>query len=170
MRWVLPLIVLVAACGPKPAAQSPTHNTAPPNTPQPPPPAHISTGPDDDADQLIAKIMAPEPPAEDFQSLADLWPKLSQAKQQAIIALGTDEKAPIHVPSIDYEYAWAQAFDCQGGQYSNMSQALIEGPAGELDLLSFDCADESHHEIYYDFSADPTEKAMREELQNTGSP
>jgi hypothetical protein len=147
MRRVLALTVLVAACAnPKPAVQ----------------PAHNTPGPDDDADQLIAVILAPEPPAEDFQSLANLWPKLTPAKQAAIIALGTDPKTPIHVPSIDFEYAWAQAFDCQGGQYTNMQQALIDGPSGQLDLLSFDCADATHHEIYYDFSADPTEKAFRD--------
>jgi hypothetical protein len=168
----LPFVIL-AACGS--SSKPPVHDpqTPPPSnqthTPSDPPPV-AATGPDADAEALIKIILAPEPTIEPFQKLYALMSQVSAEEKARIVALGTDINAPIHVPDIGSEYEWAQAFDCGGAKEENVMQSLVSGPAGELDLLEFDCPDKSHHAIYYDFSADPTEKAMRQELGGGGKP
>ena len=44
-------------------------------------------------------------------------------------------------------------------------QALVSGKSGPLDRLDYDCPDGKSRETYFDYSDDPDEKAMLEQLK-----
>jgi len=69
------------------------------------------------------------------------------------------------VPSIGYEYVWVAKIACNGSQGQVEEQSLLDTKTGQLDELEFTCpGDGSKHSTYFDFSADPTEQAMKKEL------
>jgi hypothetical protein len=147
-------LLAVAACGGAPPAAKPA---SPPQNSAAPAPAPESN----DADKLLHG----HPTTADFDALVQAFPSLSAARRSAIAALGTTRDAPIHVPSIEYEYTWVAKIACNGGEGKVSMQALTSGPSGQLDLLSFTCPDDaSEHSAYFDFSDDPQEKQMQKEL------
>lgn len=92
---------------------------------------------------------------------------MSAQRRTAIAAIGTAPEAPIRVPSINYEYVWVAKIACNGEAGKVGVQALLETAHGELDRLDFTCpGDQASHAAYFDFSADPTEQAMKKELGN----
>ncbi|HEY1550220.1 MAG TPA: hypothetical protein VGG28_20470, partial [Kofleriaceae bacterium] len=142
----------VAACGG--AAPPPVANS----TPKPAPPAPSN----DVADKLVHG----HPTTADFDALVEQFPSLSAARRSAIAALGTTNKAPIHVPTIQYEYVWVEKIACNGGTGRVNTQALTGDLFGKmLDLLSFNCPDDAtEHAAYFDYSDDPQEQQMQREL------
>jgi hypothetical protein len=140
----------LAACGgasPQPVA------------PQPPPhPAQPQTSPED-------ALVHGHPSADDFDALIASFPTLSAARRATIAAIGTSEDAPIRVPDIHDEYVWVAKIACNGPEGQVQLQSLLRTKAGDVDELQFTCpGDANPHAAYFDFSADPTEQAMKKEL------
>jgi hypothetical protein len=148
-------LCVVAACGGG-AAVSPPVATSPTKPATPPPP------PTEASDVLLHG----HPTAEWFDAFVEQFPSLSASRRSSLAALGTTEKAPIHVPAIKYEYVWAETIACNGGKGTVRSQALTGDLFGTmLDMLSFTCPDDAtDHAAYFDFSDDPREQQMRKEL------
>jgi hypothetical protein len=119
---------------------------------------------DEGAALMIQEVLEPDPFEATFGALYDVLDKVSAPVKTKIVALGTDQAAPIHVPAISYEYKWVNSFVCGGKQAQNVTQSLISGKNGDLDELAFDCGDATKHAVYFDFSADPQEKEMRKQL------
>jgi hypothetical protein len=120
---------------------------------------------DDAAKHYIAELGAPNAAPSTFANLDSIYDQLTPARKREIAALGAAEAAPLKVPEIRFEYAWVGRFACPDGAGKVISQALLSTKTGQLDELLFNCPDGKAHQAYFDFSDDPTEKAMREELQ-----
>ncbi len=173
------LLLALVACGgsAKPATTPtpPVSNATPTPTPPPAPPAgdvhHDARGIelakagklDEAAVEYIAEIEQPNTEPTVFAHLDAIYKQLSVARRTQIAALGTKDK-PIRVPDIGFEYTWVAKFGCVDGEGRVGMQALVSGPKGELDRLDYKCPDGSDHGAYFDFSDDPTEKAMKQEL------
>jgi hypothetical protein len=168
------LVILVGCGGPAKPAQGPVGNATPPA--QPTQPAanvdHDARGVelagqgkvDEAAAEYIAelKLAATKPTV--FEHLDAIYKQLSPARKKEIALLGTTQELPIKVPEIGFEYGWVAHFGCADGEGKVESQALMAGKR-QLDLLNYKCPDGSDHGAYFDFSDDPTEKAMRQELE-----
>jgi len=120
---------------------------------------------DDAAKHYIAELGAPNAAPSTFSNLNSIYDQLTADRKAEIAALGATESAPIKVPEIRFEYAWVGRFACPDGAGKVKSQALLHTKTGQLDLLVFDCPGGKEHQAYFDFSDDPTEKSMREQLQ-----
>jgi hypothetical protein len=120
---------------------------------------------DDAASEFVAELKDPRTDPQVFANLHEIYGLLAQPRQLEIAGLGASADAPIKVPTIRFEYLWVGAFGCVGGQGKVKMQALIQGKTGPLDMLRYDCPDGKSHETYFDYSDDPDEKAMREELK-----
>jgi hypothetical protein len=120
---------------------------------------------DDAAKHYIAELGAPNAAPSTFANLNDIYDQLTPDRKAEIAALGTTESAPIKVPVIRFEYAWVDRFACPDGAGKVITQSLLATKAGLLDALSFSCPDGKTHQAYFDFSDDPTEKAMRDRRQ-----
>lgn len=130
-----------------------------------PTPAPTATAGGDAASAYETALLHGHPTPDTFQQLHDLMPSLPAPRQAALRALGGSADAPIHVPSIQFEYVWVQYFACDSGAGNVGMQALVNGPHGQLDLLSFTCPGaKDEHSAYFDYSDDPTEKLMQQEL------
>jgi hypothetical protein len=116
------------------------------------------------ADVLAALVTAPEPPLEAFTELARLRDRLSTAARLRIAQLGSAADRPVHVPAIRFEYSWLGTFACQDGHPQVSGQKLLKSNRGTLDELDFTCGDGPARSVFFDFSADPTERALRREL------
>jgi len=120
---------------------------------------------DDAATEFIAELKDPRTAPEVFANLHDIYPLLGQPRQLEVAGLGGKPDAPIKVPTIRFEYLWVGAFGCVGGQGKVTTQSLIQTKTGSLDLLHYQCPDGKSHETYFDYSDDPQEKALMEELK-----
>jgi hypothetical protein len=120
---------------------------------------------DDAAKHYIAELRAPHAAPSTFAHLNAIYDQLTSARKLEIGALGTSADAPIKVPEIRFEYGWIGWFACPGGAGKVTSQALITNKTGQLDALAFDCPDSKDHHVYFDFSDDPSDKALREQLK-----
>jgi hypothetical protein len=115
--------------------------------------------------EYLAELRGPKPPTTTFGNLFLILGKLSPGRRTEIATLGTTEDAPIRVPEISMEYGWVEKAACPNGAGKASTQALINTKHGQLDALMFTCpGDSTEHRAYFDFSDDPSEKAMREEL------
>lgn len=120
---------------------------------------------DEAAIEFIAELKDPKATPEVFAHLYEIYGQLGPPRQAEIAGLGGNQDAPIKVPEIRFEYLWVEAFGCVGGHGKVSMQALVNTKAGPVDLLSYDCPDGKRHETYFDYSDDPTEKALRKELE-----
>jgi hypothetical protein len=114
------------------------------------------------ADLTIRELSEPFPNTASIDLMASLLPKVSPEKRAQILALGTTTEKPLIVPSVGAEYEWIELL-C--GQRIPVKQALIQGPAGMQDLMEFTCPDNTSYTLYFDFSADPMERAFRAQLE-----
>ena len=120
---------------------------------------------DEAAKHYIAELRDPHTAPQTFANLLTIYDRLSADRKAEIATFGTTDDAPIRVPEIRGEYAWVAHFACIGGEGKVSGQALVSAKAGgQLDELMFDCPDGKEHHAYFDFSDDPMEKAMRNEL------
>lgn len=170
------LVSVLAACGgsPKPST-TPVANNAPPKTaPSQPDPNvdHDARGADlakqgkldEAAAEYIAELQLATTKPTVFEHLDAIYKQLPAARRTEIAKLGQSSDTPIKVPEIGFEYGWVAKFGCVDGEGKVGMQALVSGKRGQLDLLKYTCPDGSEHGAYFDFSDDPTEKAMRQEL------
>lgn len=165
-------LVLLGACGGAARTTSPpvhpatTGSAAPPAATPAAPAAPAAGAPADAATPLVDVLLHGHSTPATFEDLDRVLPGLPVARQAAIRALGSTKEAPIHVPSIQYEYVWVAHFACTIGKGTMQQQSLIHVPgAGDVDDLSFTCPDSSDpHDAFFDFSDDPQEQAMRREL------
>ena len=171
----LAILLAMAACGGSPKPQTtPVANNAPPT--QPTAPAanvdHDARGAelakagklDEAAVEYIAELKLATTQPTVFAHLDEIYKKLSVARRTEIAKLGQTQDQPFKVPEIGFEYGWVGKFGCVDGEGKVGMQALVAGKKGQLDLLNYKCPDGSEHGTYFDFSDDPTEKAMRQEL------
>ncbi|HEY1814310.1 MAG TPA: hypothetical protein VGG74_18290 [Kofleriaceae bacterium] len=145
------MMCALAACGgaPSPPPAAPTSK---------PPPPQSAPKPED-------QLVHGHPNAGDFDALIASFPTLSADRRAAIAAIGTSENAPIRVPDIKDEYVWVGKIACNGSEGQVQQQALLRTATGDVDELEFTCpGDDKPHAAYFDFSADPTEQAMKKEL------
>ena len=119
----------------------------------------------DAASEYIAELKDPSTAPQVFANLHEIYGLLDDARQREIAGLGATAEAPIKVPTIRFEYLWVGAFGCVGGQGKVTRQALIHAKTGSLDRLDYDCPDSKNHAAYFDYSDDPDEKALMEELK-----
>ena len=162
--------LMLAACGgaPKPApaapAAPPVANAATAPAPAPAPAAAPAPA-GDAATPYETALLHGHPTPDTFQQLYNVLPSLPTARQAALRALGAKIDAPIHVPTIQFEYVWVAQLACDGGEGKVGMQALVDGPHGQLDELSYTCPGSTdERRAYFDYSDDPSEKAMQEEL------
>lgn len=119
----------------------------------------------DGAAKLAARELTeptPLPPAVQF--IATAYPRLSPSTRSWLVGLGSTPEAPLVVPDIGAEYAWAQYVLCDGAE-PKVDQALSHEGDRDLDLLLVSCGPLDRLARYFDFAADPMEKAFREQLQ-----
>jgi len=156
----LALFAAIGCGGTAPAPATPVVNTTKPAPAPAPTPTPAAASFEDE-------LVHGHPTAQRFNELVDAFPAMSAQRRATLAAIGTSEDAPIHVPSIDYEYVWVAKIACNGGAGQVGVQALLETPKGELDKLDFTCpGDQASHAAYFDFSDDPTEQQMKKELGN----
>jgi hypothetical protein len=152
MRLVV--MCALAACG-----GAPPPPPAPPAAPAPKPPVAQSAPKPED------QLVHGHPTADDFDALIAAFPTLSADRRAAIATIGISKDAPIRVPDIHDEYVWVGKIACNGSEGQVQQQALLRTAAGDVDELEFTCpGDDKPHSAYFDFSADPTEQAMKKEL------
>ena len=120
----------------------------------------------DEGGEYLAKVMTePDPSPLALKLVAGAMPKFSPATQARLRALGKTADAPVFVPDVGSEYAWVSMVSCGVAEKIPADQALIEGPKGSLDRLTFNCPGAVERQaIYFDFSADPMERAFKQEL------
>ena len=117
------------------------------------------------AGEFIAELRDPHTVPQTFANLHEIYRQLSDARKLEIAGLGATDEAPIKVPTIRFEYAWVGTFGCPDGPGKVAQQALVQAKSGSLDLLRFTCPDGKDREAYFDYSDDPDEKAMMEQLK-----
>jgi len=117
------------------------------------------------AQQALLDLAGEHTSPEAMRALFRVWPALSRRTQGQILQLGTTLEVPQKVPSVAAEYAWMQIISCNGGVPQTGEQDLLMGPTGLVDMMSFACPDGKSYVLYFDFSADPTERAfLREQM------
>ena len=110
-------------------------------------------------------VIAPNPPMPAFSGLAATYSHLDATEQQRIQQLGTSSDSPIYVPTIRAEYLWVNTFGCTTGKPQVQMQSLVAGKSRMLDCLHFRCANGSERALFFDFSADPMEQQLQENLK-----
>ena len=117
------------------------------------------------ADLAVQEMGEAAPTQMALKVLVTVLPTVSETDRARINGLGATAETAIYVPDVDGEYAWMSLITCDRDDAKLGQQALVEGPHGELDEMTFDCPKGGHHVLYFDFSADPTEALFKEEVE-----
>ncbi len=119
---------------------------------------------DDAAKLAMQELSEPGPDPLALKLLVALRGSVSPEIIVAEQGMGRSAAAPIMTPDVGGEYAWIRYLTC-GGKESALKQSLVSGPAGMLDEMQFVCPGQTTPQtLYFDFSADPTEKALEQEM------
>lgn len=115
---------------------------------------------DDAAHLVLRELSEPDPTALALKLLIALKLQVSPAVTAEVYARGRSPEAAIVVPDVHAEYAWIRFLLC-GGKEQALRQSLAPGPAVTLDKVEFVCPGGAPQVLYFDYSADPAEKALR---------
>ena len=122
---------------------------------------------DDAAHLVLRELSEPDPTALALKLLIALKLQVSSDVTAAVYARGRTPETAIVVPDVHAEYAWLRFLLC-GGKEQALRQALVQGPNGPLDKLEFVCPGGAPQVLYFDYSADPAEKALLDALEAEG--
>ncbi len=117
------------------------------------------------AEAYIDEILHPPAPAVAFGNLFAIFGKLSKKMQDKLATTGSSAAKPIYVPTIGMEYDWLRHISCRGKKTHNIRQSLMSYRGHQLDRQEYECPGGNKGQVYFDFSADPTEQALQKELQ-----
>jgi len=115
---------------------------------------------DDAAHLVLRELSEPDPTALALKLLIALKLQVSPAITEEVYARGRTPETAIVVPDVHAEYAWIRFLLC-GGKEQALRQSLAPGPGVTLDKVEFVCPGGAPQVLYFDYSADPAEKAMR---------
>jgi len=115
---------------------------------------------DDAAHLVLRELSEPDPTALALKLLIALKLQVSPAVTEEVYARGRTPETAIVVPDVHAEYAWIRFMVC-GGKEQALRQSLAAGPGVTLDKVEFVCPGGAPQVLYFDYSADPAEKAMR---------
>lgn len=124
---------------------------------------------DDGGEHLLRAFSEPGPRAMTMRLIVDGMQAFSPAMVDRVRALGRSAEAPVYVPDIGAEYAWASLITCGVEDRLAISQALVPGRYAMLDRMEFRCPESLDTQVlYFDYSADPMERAFKQELEAAG--
>lgn len=121
---------------------------------------------DEGGEHLVRAVTEPGPTLLTIKLVASGLSRFSPELQARFRGLGSTAEHPVYVPDISVEYAWIALVNCGVETRVPATQALVAGPNGMLDVLTFTCPDPARSgAVYFDYSADPMEQAFKKELE-----